>query len=69
MAERLSVGDVVLFPLAGRLAKGSVREVYGTPPRLMVVINMTPELTGEYVDEPTTVVWPIADVQLARNAA
>jgi hypothetical protein len=69
MADQIFVGDVVDFPLAGGFARGIVGEVYGDPPRVMVVINMTPELTGLGVDEPTTIVWPIDRVRLAKNAA
>lgn len=70
MAARLSVGDIVLFPRAGGyLSKGCVEEIYGDPPRVMVVIAMTRELTGEEIEEPTTVVWPIERVSLVQSAA
>jgi hypothetical protein len=69
MAQGLSVGDIVLFPHSGGMSKGSVREIYGDPPRVKVVITMTPELTGEEIEEPTTVVWPIERVSLVQSAA
>ena len=65
----LAVGDVVVFPFGGGPAKGTVEEIYGDPPRVMVVINITPELTGVGVEEPTTVVWPIDRVRRADSAA
>jgi hypothetical protein len=67
--ERLAVGDIALFPHTAGMSKSSVEEIYGIEPRIMVVINMTPELTGIDVMEPPTVVWPIERVQLIRSAA
>jgi hypothetical protein len=67
--DHLFVGDIVVFPFGGGPAEGTVEEIYGDPPRVMVVINVTPELTGLGVDEPTTVVWPIERVRLAKSAA
>lgn len=32
-----------------------MQEVYGTPPRVHVVVKLTRELSGSVVDEPTTV--------------
>lgn len=43
--------------------RGTVHEVYGFDDDLRVVVLVTPELSGQVVDEPTTVVWPISRVQ------
>ena len=43
--------------------RGTVHEVYGYDDDLRVVVLLTPELSGYVVDEPTTVVWPIAKVK------
>jgi hypothetical protein len=43
-----------------------VREIYGIPGRVKVVINMTPELTGIEVMEPTTIVFPIERIELVQ---
>jgi hypothetical protein len=59
----------VLFPWGRHNVKGTIAEVYGHPPRLMVVINITPEMTGSVIDEPTTAVWPLDEVRLVKNAA
>ncbi len=37
--------------------------VYGFDDDLRVVVLVTPELSGQVVDEPTTVVWPISRVK------
>jgi hypothetical protein len=66
LTEKFSVGDIVLFPYVGRMRKGTVREIYGIPGRVKVVINMTPELTGIGVMEPTTIVFPIERIELVQ---
>lgn len=43
--------------------RGRVHEVYGYDDDLRVVVLLTAELSGYVVDEPTTVVWPIAKVK------
>ena len=43
--------------------RGTVHEVYGFDDDLRVVVLVTPELSGQVVDEPTTVVWPISRVK------
>lgn len=48
-------GEEVIIPWGVEEVRGTVHEVYGKPPRVRVVVRLTPELTGEVVDEPTTV--------------
>ena len=53
---------------ADREVRGTVHEVYGYDDDLRVVVLLTPELSGYVVDEPTTVVWPIAKVKKVAAA-
>ncbi len=62
--DGLAYGDEVIIPWSGHHeVRGTVREVYGTPPRVHVVVVLTPELSGSIVDEPTTVALPIDAVR------
>lgn len=61
-------GEVVVIPWGIDEVRGTVREVYGTPPRLHVVIALTPELTGSVVDAPTTVALPASSVRKVAPA-
>jgi hypothetical protein len=64
MAESdLSYGDEVLVPWGISEVRGTVREVYGSPPRVHVVVELTHELSGSIVDEPTTVTLPLDAVR------
>lgn len=57
-------GEEVEVPWGFEVAvRGTVYEVYGYDDDLRVVVLLTPELSGYVVDEPTTVVWPIAKVR------
>jgi hypothetical protein len=69
MTVQIQLGDVVTVPLGVGEMRGRAIEIYGTPPRLQVVVELTQELSGYVVDEPTTVVWPIEFVRLAETAA
>ncbi len=62
-ATGLVFGDEVIIPWGVDEVRGTVREVYGTPPRVHVVVELTPELSGSIVDEPTTVALPIDAVR------
>ena len=69
MAEnRLSFGEVVIIPWGLEEVRGTVHEVYGTAPRVYVVVELTPELTGSIVDEPTTVTVPFDAVKKVAPA-
>lgn len=59
----LAFGEEVIIPWGLDEVRGTVREVYGRPPRVQVVIDLTPELTGSVVDEPTTVTLPLDAVR------
>jgi hypothetical protein len=66
----LVYGEEVIVPWAhGVEVRGTVREIYGTPPRVHVVVDLTPELTGTIVDQPTTVSLPIDSVRKAARAS
>lgn len=62
-ASGLAFGDEVIIPWGVAEVRGTVREVYGTPPRVHVVVELTPELSGSIVDEPTTVTLPLDAVK------
>lgn len=59
-----SYGEVVEIPWGGGVSiPGLVREVYGPEESRRVVVLLTREVSGYVVDEPTTVVWPVAEVK------
>jgi hypothetical protein len=68
-AEDLSHGDEVLIPWGLDEVRGRVHEVYGIPPRVHVVVELTPVLSGSVVDEPTTVTVPLDAVKKVAPAA
>jgi hypothetical protein len=63
------VGDTVLVQWGLAEVRGRVAEIYGPPGRPYVVVELTPELSGEIVDESTTVSVPMEAVRLASVAA
>ena len=67
-ADGLRFGEEVLIPWGLDEVRGLVREVYGPPGRLHVVVELRPELSASVVDEPTTVVWPIDEVKRVAPA-
>jgi hypothetical protein len=68
--DDLSFGDEVLIPWGhNEEVRGRVHEVYGVPPRVHVVVELTPELSGSIVAERTTVTWPLDAVKKAAPAA
>ena len=69
MSQALKVGKVVIVPWGLAQVKGTVAEVYGSAPRIHVVIELTPEISGDVVDEPTTVSLPLDAVRRAGVAA
>ncbi len=69
MTSKLKTGDEVLIPWGIGEVRGTVREIYGEPPRQHVVVNLTPELSSYVVDEPTTVALHIEDVRKAEVPA
>lgn len=65
---QLAFGDEVVIPWGVDEVHGTVHEVYGEAPKIYVVIQLTPELSGYVVDEPTTVTLPIDAVKRAVSA-
>lgn len=68
MNEDLKLGEVVVFRWGVADVLGTVAEIYGRAPRVHVVIELSPELSGYVVDQPTTVSLPIEDVRRAVAA-
>ena len=74
MVKHLSVpsgptpGTHVLIPWGLDVMRGVVVEVYGPPGRPQVLIQLTPELSGDIVDEPTTVSYPLDAVTISSAA-
>ena len=69
MATKLDVGDEVIIPWGLDEVRGTVAELYGSAPRIQVVVELTPELSSYVVDERTTVTLPVAQVRKAGVAA
>ncbi len=66
----LSYGDEVLIPWGFEEdVRGTVQEVYGPLARRHVVVLLTPEVSGEVVDEPSTVSMPLDAVKKVAPAA
>ncbi len=68
MDEALKVGDVVIVPWGLAEVRGTVVELYGSAPRAHVVVELTPAISGDVVDERTTVSLPIDSVHRAVAA-
>ena len=62
---KLLYGEEVEVPWALDVTvRGTVHEVYsGYDDDFRVVVLLTPEVSGDVVVEPTTVVWPISRVK------
>lgn len=63
MKDELHYGDLVVFHRGLVEVRGTVAEFYGTKDRRKVVIALTPEISGDVVDEPTTVALSVDDVR------
>lgn len=59
MAKALAFGDVVRIPWGVDEVEGTVQEIYGEPPRVHVVIELTPERSSYVVHDRTTVTMPL----------
>ena len=66
---KLTYGDEVLLPWGVDEVRGTVRELYGPRGHEHVIIDLTPELTGSVVYEPTTVSLPVHAVKRVQPAA
>ena len=63
-ASEPSYREVVEIPWGGgKWIRGLVDEVYGPEERRQVVVLLNRKVSGYVVDEPTTVVWPVAEVK------
>ena len=58
-------GEEVIIPWGVGEVHGTVHEVYGAGSRRHVVVELTPEVSGLIVDEPTTVTLPADSVKKA----
>lgn len=65
----LAYGDEVLVSWGFEDVRGRVQEVYGPPARRHVVVLLTPELSGDIVDEPSTVSLPLDAVTKVASVA
>lgn len=63
MKNELRYGDLVVFHWGTGDVHGTVRELYGRPDDRRVVLDLTPEISGYVVDEPTTVALSVGDVR------
>lgn len=65
----LSYGQEVTIPWGLAAVHGTVHEIYGPPARRHVVVRLSPEVSGDVVDEATTVSMPIDAVTPVIPAA
>lgn len=63
MDEALKLGEVVIVPWGLAEVRGTVAELYGSAPRAHVVVELTPAISGDVVEEPTTVSLPLDSVR------
>jgi hypothetical protein len=57
--RQLATGDLVIVPWGLGTVVGRISEVYGPPTRRFAVVTLTPALSGDVVDEATTVSVPL----------
>jgi len=69
MNPTFKTGDQVLVLWGLAEVRGTIVEVYGAHARPHVVVELTPELSGEIVAEVTTVSLPADAVRLVTVAA
>ncbi|MGH9156799.1 MAG: hypothetical protein ACRD1K_13410 [Acidimicrobiales bacterium] len=69
MYQELKVGEAVIVPWGLAEVRGTIAEIYGNAARAHVVIELTPEVSGDVVDEPTTVSLPLESVRHAGVSA
>lgn len=67
--DRLAIGDEVVIPWGVDEVRGKVVEVYGNVPKVRVVVELQPELSGYVVGETTTVTLPLSAVRRSGAAA
>jgi hypothetical protein len=59
----------VIVPWGLAEVRGTIAEICGNATRAHVVIELTPEVSGDVVDEPTTVSLPLASVRRRAGVA
>jgi hypothetical protein len=69
MNHELKVGEFVILLWGLAEVRGTIAEIYSNAARTHVVIELTPEVSGDVVDEPTTVSLPLQSVRRADVAA
>lgn len=67
--SELRPNDQVLvdFGLEGQV-RTEVEQVYGPPGRRHVLVRLSPEVSGDVVDEPVTISVPLAAVNAVQTA-
>ena len=63
------VGDLVKFFWGLAEVRGGLVEIYGPSRRPQAIVELTPEVSGGFTDEPTTVSLPLDEVTRAQPAA
>lgn len=64
----LRYGDEVAVPWGLDEVHATVHNIYGNPPKVKVVVMLTPELSGFVVDEPTTLTLPADRIKKVHPA-
>ncbi len=68
MSDELAYRDPVVARVGQVEYRGTVREICGRHERRQVVVDLTPEVSGYIVAEPTTAVFPIEELHLVEAA-
>lgn len=63
MTEEPEYGELVSFRRGLVEIIGTVAEIYGPENNRRVVVNLHPDISGETVDEPTTMALSVDDVE------
>lgn len=69
MDEALKLDEVVIIPWGLAEVRGKVAELYGSGTRAHVVVELTPAISGDVVEAPTTVSLPLDNVRRVGAAA
>ena len=69
MTQRIGAGMTVVIPWGVGEVRATALEVEGSEPRVQVVVELTPGLSGYVVDAPTTVTVPLSAVRPLGTAA
>ncbi len=69
MSPTFEFGETVVVPWCNDEVLATVTEIYGHAPDLMIIVTLSPELSGFIVDEPTTLAVRLASVRRPGVAA